>query len=154
MEQKSNVKSKQQLVIFSILLVVGLASLIFSAVSYFQFRSETANYATVEGRVVSHQQKTGQKSDGSQITRFVEVVEYQVNGTIYQVVSSVEKTSPAAIGTAMSVKYDPSNPDRAVIAVAASQTTLISGGFGIFMIVVSFLVVFQKSKSKNTSNLR
>ncbi len=146
MEPENKSKSRQQWIIFAILLVVGLASLSYSVFSYFQYRSSTADYLTAEGRVVSHLDRPGQDSKGSPITRFVEVVEYQVEGSVYTIVSPVEKTSPAAIGKAMDVKYDPSSPGQAVLGAVLNQTTLITGGSGIILLVVSVLVLFQNQK--------
>ncbi|MGN1371957.1 MAG: DUF3592 domain-containing protein [Candidatus Coprovivens sp.] len=135
----SNVKPKQMKpwhgVLFGLIFfVVGIALLYFSFLTIKTYSEKNKTFVEITSKVVDY------VSDDEGLQAIV--VEYEVDGQTYQKVSNVYSSMPKSIGTEVSIKYNPSNPQDAIWASDSTNIflPLIAVMFtlaGIFIMVSS-----------------
>ncbi|MDD2579831.1 MAG: DUF3592 domain-containing protein [Eubacteriales bacterium] len=137
---------RKQWIIAIILTVIGLAVLGYSVISMNQQKKASSGYETVQGQVTGHQEVAGRDSQDNPITRYAEIVEYQVDGSRFQIVSTISSTNPASIGTLRTVQYDPAQPAQAVLPGAQAQTRLVLLIGGSAHSLLGLFLIFQQTR--------
>jgi hypothetical protein len=138
---------RQQFIGSILLILVGGALLVFQLIAGPQQAQRTASFTAVEGRVVAYSEsRSAGQGNSIEAINYSEVVEYRVNNQTYRIVSSASSTHPKAIGSIFAVKYNPQNPQDAVLPGVMKQSglvfLLIGGGFllvGLFLLISPFL---------------
>lgn len=124
-----------------ILIIVGIASILYSAISDYRLSQEAINYMAAEGIVVGYEEVINSKNR----TLHAEIIEYNVGGIPYRIVSPVSKMNPAEIGTNMEVKYNPQNPQKAFLTKAAWQTNIIVLVFGLAALLLGLFILIKQA---------
>ncbi len=120
--------------------IVGIALLCFAVSSIKSYNKKNETFVETTSKVVDYRYD----DDGLQAI----VVEYVVDGRTYQKVSNSYSNMPKSIGTEVSVKYNPDNPQDAIWTSDSSNIILPIVGF-IFTLVGIIVVIFSIKNGKN-----
>ena len=120
--------------------IVGIALLCFAVSSIKSYNKKNETFVETTSKVVDYRYD----DDGLQAI----VVEYVVDGRTYQKVSNSYTNMPKSIGTEVSVKYNPDNPQDAIWTSDSSNIILPIVGF-IFTLVGIIVVIFSIKNGKN-----
>lgn len=121
------------IVISFVLIMVGLIMIIVNVKkSYF------SNYIETEGTIVDIQRKEEyDREEGYSIT-YAPVIEYEVNGVMYDFVSKVSSSMKPKLGKKVIMMYNPDNPNKCV--KKNDLTGLWFVIFGMIFIIASFFI--------------
>lgn len=122
-----------------IFVIVGIALLCFAVSSIKTYNEKNETFVETTSKVVDY------KYDDEGLQAIV--VEYVVDGQTYRKVSNSYSNVPKSIGTEVSVKYNPNNPQDAIWT--SDSTNIILPIFGaVFTLVGVIVVIFSIKKGK------
>lgn len=132
-------------IIFIIVLWGGIVTVLFSVIDIIKDRYETKGYKSIEGIVTGMKVKSNDVGIGiADISRNhkgweVEVA-YEIDGEKYTVVSRFLEDKRPELGSTRVVKYNPDNPQEAVIKGKKYYVGFAIGGFFILIALVCMSV--------------
>lgn len=132
-------------------IIIGIVFLLFTALFGFiayNDANKTKNYIEISGRVVDYYDKWD-SSSGQYL--YSEIVEYIVDGKVYEITTSSSSSVPLPFGSRVNVYYNPVNPGVAVVN-KKSNTVIIyvfCGIFGVAGIAVLFSGI-KRSINRNS----
>ncbi|MBQ9833591.1 MAG: DUF3592 domain-containing protein [Bacilli bacterium] len=126
-----------------IFVIVGIALLCFAVSSIKTYNEKNENFVETTSKVVDYKYN----DEGLQAI----VVEYVVNGQTYQKVSNSYSNMPKSIGTEVSVKYNPNNPQDAIWT--SDSTNIILPIFGALFTLVGVIAVISSIKKGKTQKM-
>lgn len=126
-----------------IFVIVGIALLCFAVSSIKTYNEKNETFVETTSKVVDYKYN----DEGLQAI----VVEYVVNGQTYQKVSNSYSNMPKSIGTEVSVKYNPNNPQDAIWT--SDSTNIVLPIFGAVFTLVGVIVVISSIKKGKTQKM-
>ncbi len=135
---------QQQFIASILMILVGGGLLIFQIITGPLQAQRTSSFVAAEGKVIDYVESINHQTDNNASTRilFSEVVEYQVKDQTYRIVATSAKTNPKAIGSVVPVKYNPGNPQDAILPALVAETRIVFYIFGgIFLALGLFLLI-------------
>lgn len=126
-----------------IFVIVGIALLCFAVSSIKTYNEKNETFVETTSKVVDYKYN----DEGLQAI----VVEYIVNGQTYQKVSNSYSNMPKSIGTEISVKYNPNNPQDAIWT--SDSTNIILPIFGAVFTLVGVIVIISSIKKGKTQKM-
>ena len=126
-----------------IFVIVGIALLCFAVSSIKTYNEKNETFVETISKVVDYKYN----DEGLQAI----VVEYVVNGQTYQKVSNSYSNMPKSIGTEVSVKYNPNNPQDAIWT--SDSTNIVLPIFGAVFTLVGVIVVISSIKKGKTQKM-
>lgn len=116
--------------------IAGFALLCFAVSSIKTYNEKNKTFVETTSKVVDY----NYNDEGLQAI----VVEYVVDGKIYRRVSNSYSNMPKSIGTVVSVKYNPNNPQDAIWT--SDSTNIILPIFGVVFTLAGVIVVISSIK--------
>lgn len=135
--QSKPMKPWQGILCGLILAFAGIALLYFSFSSIKTYNEKNATFVETISRVVDY------KYDDEGLQAIV--VEYVVDGQTYQKVSNSYSNMPKSIGTEVSIKYNPNNPQDAIWT--SDSTNIILPIIGVVFTLAGIIVVISSIKN-------
>lgn len=126
-----------------IFVIVGIALLCFAVSSIKTYNEKNETFVETTSKIVDYKYN----DEGLQAI----VVEYVVNGQTYQKVSNSYSNMPKSIGTEVSVKYNPNNPQDAIWT--SDSTNIVLPIFGAVFTLVGVIVVISSIKKGKTQKM-
>jgi len=126
-----------------IFVIVGIALLCFAVSSIKTYNEKNETFVETTSKVVDYKYN----DEGLQAI----VVEYVVDGQTYRKVSNSYSNMPKSIGTEVSVKYNPNNPQDAIWT--SDSTNIILPIFGAVFTLVGAIVVISSIKKGKTQKM-
>ena len=126
-----------------IFVIVGIALLCFAVSSIKTYNEKNETFVETTSKVVDYKYN----DEGLQAI----VVEYVVDGQTYQKVSNSYSNMPKSIGTEVSVKYNPNNPQDAIWT--SDSTNIILPIFGAVFTLAGVIVVISSIKKGKTQKM-
>lgn len=126
-----------------IFVIVGIALMCFAVSSIKTYNEKNKTFVETTSKVVDYKYN----DEGLQAI----VVEYVVDGQTYQKVSNSYSNMPKSIGTEVSVKYNPNNPQDAIWT--SDSTNIILPIFGAVFTLVGAIVVISSVKKGKTQKM-
>ena len=135
-------KSWQGILFGILFVVVGVALLIYAVKTISSYNEKNETYQEIIGRVVDYDYDT----EGLMAL----IVEYQVNGNTYRKISNEYSDNPRTIGSEVSLKYNPDNPEDTIWTNDSTNVVLPVFG-GLFTLVGALITIRAIIKVKNGS---
>ena len=135
--QSKPMKPWQGILFGLIFAIVGIALLCFAVSSIKTYNEKNETFVETTSRVVDYKYN----DEGLQAI----VVEYVVDGQTYQKVSNSYSNMPKSIGTEVSIKYNPNNPQDAIWTL--DSTNIILPIVGVVFTLVGVIVVISSIKN-------
>ncbi len=136
-------KQSQKILVGLIFTIIGIAILCFASASIKTYNEKNATFTETTSKVVDYKYD----DDGLQAI----IVEYVVNGRTYQKVSNSYSNMPKSIGTKVSIKYNPNDPQDAIWTSDSANIILPIVGIVVTLIGVAILIygIISGKKKKN-----
>lgn len=135
--QSKPMKPWQGVLFGLIFVIVGIALLCFAVSSIKTYNEKNETFVETTSRVVDYKYN----DEGLQAI----VVEYVVDGQTYQKVSNSYSNMPKSIGTEVSIKYNPNNPQDAIWT--SDSTNIILPIVGVVFTLSGVIVVISSIKN-------
>lgn len=148
---KTNQSTSKKKSIWIVPLVIVLASSIFFIYAFSSMLSQNqavADYKAIDGEIVEHQEIFARTSNNTPITRYAEVIAYEVDGDRYRLVSNVQSTNPKPIGAHRQVLYNPANPEQAILSGFFTNPLNISMILSGMLIVLGTIMLIRNVREK------
>lgn len=117
--------------------IVGIALLCFAVSSIKTYNEKNETFVETTSRVVDY------KYNDERLQAIV--VEYVVDGQTYQKVSNSYSNMPKSIGTEVSIRYNPNNPQDAIWT--SDSTNIVLPIIGVVFILAGVIVVIYSIKN-------
>lgn len=122
--------------------IIGFAILCSSVSSIKVYNEKNETYIETNSKVVDYTYN----DEGLQAI----IVEYVVDGQTYKKYSNTYSTAAQSIGTEVSIKYNPNNPNDAIWTVDSNNIVLPL--FGIAFLLIGIFIMFTSFKNRNNQN--
>ena len=141
--QSKPMKPWQGVLFGLIFAIVGIALLCFAVSSIKTYNEKNETFVETTSRVVDY------KYNDERLQAIV--VEYVVDGQTYQKVSNSYSNMPKSIGTEVSIKYNPNNPQDAIWT--SDSTNIVLPIFGAVFTLVGVIVVISSITKGKTQKM-
>lgn len=141
--QSKQMKWWQILIVGAILLIIGIGLIILSYNTITTYNEKNKTYVETTAQVVDY----AYDSEGLQAI----IVEYQVNSKSYRKTSNSYSNMPSSIGTTVSIKYNPNNPQDAIWTT--DSTNIVLPIVAVVITLVGILAVIFSLKSKKKEDV-
>lgn len=122
-------------------LLVGILLIVFGVKNTYDLNKATENYAVTQGRLVDYEvRESGTATDRSY--SYYYIYSYTVDGREYTVTADYGTGSSPKIGSEKEIKYDPQNPEKAVVSGINGNTVMIFIGVMFALVSGVFVMVF------------
>ena len=121
----------------AICLIIGILLLVFGIHDIYRLNKTTENYDTVEGYLSDYSTFDSNKKGGTYILTYT----YVVNGEIYTVSTDYGTGAIPELGSTRDVKYNPDNPEEAVLAGTSGNKMMIYMGVFFILGASIFIIV-------------
>ena len=135
--QSKPMKPWQGVLFGLIFAIVGVALLCFAVSSIKTYNEKNETFVETTSRVVDY------KYNDERLQAIV--VEYVVDGQTYQKVSNSYSNMPKSIGTEVSIRYNPNNPQDAIWT--SDSTNIVLPIVGVVFILAGVIVVISSIKN-------
>ena len=135
--QSKPMKQWQGVLFGLIFAIVGVALLCFAVSSIKTYNEKNETFVETTSRVVDY------KYNDERLQAIV--VEYVVDGQTYQKVSNSYSNMPKSIGTEVSIRYNPNNPQDAIWT--SDSTNIVLPIVGVVFILAGVIVVISSIKN-------
>lgn len=135
--QSKPIKPWQGVLFGLIFAIVGIALLCFAVSSIKTYNEKNETFVETTSRVVDY------KYNDERLQAIV--VEYVVDGQTYQKVSNSYSNMPKSIGTEVSIRYNPNNPQDAIWT--SDSTNIVLPIIGVVFILAGVIVVISSIKN-------
>ena len=135
--QSKPMKPWQGVLFGLIFAIVGIALLCFAVSSIKTYNEKNETFVETTSRVVDY------KYNDERLQAIV--VEYVVDGQTYQKVSNSYSNMPKSIGTEVSIRYNPNNPQDAIWT--SDSTNIVLPIIGVVFILAGVIVVISSIKN-------
>lgn len=135
--QSKPMKPWQGVLFGLIFAIVGIALLCFAVSSIKTYNEKNETFVETTSRVVDY------KYNDERLQAIV--VEYVVDGQTYQKVSNSYSNMPKSIGTEVSIRYNPNNPQDAIWT--SDSTNIVLPIIGVVFILAGVIVVIYSIKN-------
>lgn len=135
--QSKPIKPWQGVLFGLIFAIVGIALLCFAVSSIKTYNEKNETFVETTSRVVDY------KYNDERLQAIV--VEYVVDGQTYQKVSNSYSNMPKSIGTEVSIRYNPNNPQDAIWT--SDSTNIVLPIIGVVFILAGVIVVIYSIKN-------
>lgn len=135
--QSKPMKPWQGVLLGLIFAIVGIALLCFAVSSIKTYNEKNETFVETTSRVVDY------KYNDERLQAIV--VEYVVDGQTYQKVSNSYSNMPKSIGTEVSIRYNPNNPQDAIWT--SDSTNIVLPIIGVVFILAGVIVVISSIKN-------
>lgn len=135
--QSKPMKPWQGVLFGLIFAIVGIALLCFAVSSIKTYNEKNETFVETTSRVVDY------KYNDERLQAIV--VEYVVDGQTYQKVSNSYSNMPKSIGTEVSIRYNPNNPQEAIWT--SDSTNIVLPIVGVVFILAGVIVVISSIKN-------
>lgn len=135
--QSKPMKQWQGVLFGLIFAIVGIALLCFAVSSIKTYNEKNETFVETTSRVVDY------KYNDERLQAIV--VEYVVDGQTYQKVSNSYSNMPKSIGTEVSIRYNPNNPQDAIWT--SDSTNIVLPIIGVVFILAGVIVVIYSIKN-------
>ena len=135
--QSKPIKPWQGVLFGLIFAIVGIALLCFAVSSIKTYNEKNETFVETTSRVVDY------KYNDERLQAIV--VEYVVDGQTYQKVSNSYSNMPKSIGTEVSIRYNPNNPQEAIWT--SDSTNIVLHIIGVVFILAGVIVVISSIKN-------
>lgn len=135
--QSKPMKPWQGVLFGLIFTIVGIALLCFAVSSIKTYNEKNETFVETTSRVVDY------KYNDERLQAIV--VEYVVDGQTYQKVSNSYSNMPKSIGTEVSIRYNPNNPQDAIWT--SDSTNIVLPIIGVVFILAGVIVVIYSIKN-------
>lgn len=135
--QSKPMKPWQGVLFGLIFAIVGIALLCFAVSSIKTYNEKNETFVETTSRVVDY------KYNDERLQAIV--VEYVVDGQTYQKVSNSYSNMPKSIGTKVSIRYNPNNPQDAIWT--SDSTNIVLPIIGVVFILAGVIVVIYSIKN-------
>lgn len=135
--QSKPMKQWQGVLFGLIFAIVGIALLCFAVSSIKTYNEKNETFVETTSRVVDY------KYNDERLQAIV--VEYVVDGQTYQKVSNSYSNMPKSIGTEVSIRYNPNNPQEAIWT--SDSTNIVLPIVGVVFILAGVIVVISSIKN-------
>ena len=135
--QSKPMKQWQGVLFGLIFAIVGIALLCFAVSSIKTYNEKNETFVETTSRVVDY------KYNDERLQAIV--VEYVVDGQTYQKVSNSYSNMPKSIGTEVSIRYNPNNPQDAIWT--SDSTNIVLPIIGVVFILAGIIVVISSIKN-------
>lgn len=131
-------KPWQEKVIGLLFFVIGIALLIYSYSTITEYKEKDSSYIETTSVVVDYDYD----SDGLQAI----IVEYTVEGVVYRKTSNTYSNNPKDVGSEVSIKYNPTDPNDMIWT--NDSTNVILPVCGVLFSVVGAVVLITSLRKK------
>ena len=125
-------KQSHKILFGLIFTIIGIAILCFASSSINTYNEKNATFTETTSKVVDYKYD----DDGLQAI----IVEYVVNGRTYQKVSNSYSNMPKSIGTEVSIKYNPNDPQDIIWTSDSTNIILPIVGITFTLIGIAILI--------------
>lgn len=134
-------KNTAGMLLVGICLIAGIFLLGFGIKNTYELKKETENYAVAEGYLSDYElRESGSSTDRSY--SYYLIYSYVVDGREYTVTTDYGSGSVPEIGSTKEIKYNPQNPEEAVIAGMNGSIIMIFMGVMFILIPGVFIMGF------------
>lgn len=128
-------------VLICVCLLVGILLMAFGVKNAYELNKTTENYAVTQGQLVDYEvRESGTATDRSY--SYYYIYSYTVDGREYIVTADYGTGSSPKIGSEKGIKYDPQNPEKAVVSGINGSTVMIFVGVIFTLVSGVFVMVF------------
>lgn len=133
---------KKQVFFLSIFILIGVVSTFFGIKTMYDRAQKTKDYVLVEGVYVGSSVYSSDEDGKTYILTY----SYEVDNKEYRISTDYGTGSVPKLGTKKNIKYNPDNPNEAVISGSGSSGILLVLGF---MFIMFPLIILFSSNSNN-----
>lgn len=134
-------KKTPGIALVGIALLIGIFLLGFGIKNTYELKKETENYAVTEGYLSDYELRESGSSTNRSYSYYL-TYSYVVDGQEYTVTTDYGSGSIPEIGSTKEIKYNPQNPEEAVIAGISGSIIMIFMGVMFILIPGVFIMGF------------
>ena len=139
--------------LISCFLILGTVIFLYSLTRIVITTQQTSHYEETQGKVVSSFAARTNRG-GRTVTHHTPVVEYVVDGNIYQIKGEIQSELRPNTGVPVSIRYNPQNPEEAVFASKLFNMNFFLLFFGFGMSVLSLFILSMEIETKFFARVR
>ena len=148
---------RSAIVLFSFFCIAGAIIFIASLTVIVITSRETAHYEKTQGKVVSslvRRETRTQHGRTEEYNAYTPLIEYEVDGHIYQVRGELHSELKPQTGMPVSIRYNPQNPQQAVIASKSFLGDFFLLFFGFCWFILGLFMLSMEVETKFLIRLR
>ena len=149
MRKEIPISDETTIKIIYLFLIIGILLLAFGSFNIYQKNILISDFNSVEGYFIGSEERERRNRDEN--ISFYLIYSYTVDGTTYQIKTDYSTNRVPPLGSTRIIRYNPANPEDAIITGMSASHILIIIGTG-FIFLSSLSMISEKRRKKMLNN--